>query len=80
MAESVSSKSSGAAGGRPLSTVGGPVTIGTTVFVCVKRCPLRLKCNADERPLQFGPNGVDVFPFLPWGRGSSENPVGRVGR
>lgn len=58
----------------------GPVTIGETVFLKVKRCPLCDGCNTDDSILKKGPWGVENFLFLAWNRGTPENPVGRFDR
>ena len=79
-ATSSSSKASGKSAAksvRSVSTVGGPVTIGQTVFLCVKRCPLCQKKNTYSNPVPRGPFGVEEFPFLIWNRGTSEDPKGR---
>ena len=55
----------------------GPVTIGGTVFLKVKRCRLCNLRNTDRNPIREGPSGVEVRPFLIWGRGPSTDPGGR---
>ena len=55
----------------------GPVTIGETVFLKVKRCRLCNLCNTDRNPIREGPSGVEERPFVIWGRGPCTDPTGR---
>ena len=51
------------------------------VFVKIKRCPCCHGCNSDENPIPGGSLfGILVCAFLPWGRGTSQNPEGRLCR